>query len=62
MPNPQQNEMEQVRKEIDILQDRLKKNKISQNQFKNGLMHRKNTSKQRAKGGSFSNQKITKYS
>ena len=39
MPNPQQNEMEQVRKEIDILQDRIKKNKISQNQFKNGLMH-----------------------
>ena len=39
MPNPQQNEIEQIRKEIDILQDRLKKNKISQNQFKNGLLH-----------------------
>ena len=39
MPNPQQNEIEQIRKEIDILQERLKKNKISQNQFKNGLMH-----------------------
>ena len=39
MPNPQQNETEHIRKEIDILQERLKKNKISQNQLKNGLMH-----------------------
>ena len=43
MPNPQQsnmqNEIEQINKEINLLQDRLKKNKKSLNQFKNGLMH-----------------------
>ena len=43
MPNLQQsniqNEIEQIKKEIDLLQDRVKKNKKSQNQFKNGLMH-----------------------
>ena len=33
-----QNEIEQIKKEIDLLQDRLKKNKKSQNQFPNGLM------------------------
>ena len=26
MPKPQQNEIEQIKKEIDLLQDRLKKN------------------------------------
>ena len=40
MPNTQQkniqNEIEQIKKEIDLLQDRLKKNKKSQNQFQNG--------------------------
>ena len=43
MPNPQQNniknEIEQIEKEINLLQDRLKKNEKSQNQFQNGLMH-----------------------
>ena len=39
MPNLQQNEIEQIKEEIDLLQDRLKKNEKSQNQFKNGLMH-----------------------
>ena len=39
MPNPQQNKLEHIKKEIDLLQDRLKKNEKSQNQFKNGLMH-----------------------
>ena len=34
-----QNEIEQIKKEIDLLQDRLKKNEKSQNQFENGLMH-----------------------
>ena len=37
MPNLQQNNMqnetEQIKKEIDLLQDRLKKNEISQNKF-----------------------------
>ena len=37
--NLQQNEIEQIKKEIDLLQDRLNKNKKSQNQFKNRLMH-----------------------
>ena len=42
MPNTQQkniqNEIEQIKKEIDLLQDRLKKNEKSLNQFQNGLM------------------------
>ena len=33
-----QNEIEQIKKEIDLLQERLKKNEKSQNQFQNGLM------------------------
>ena len=33
------NEIEQIKKEIGLLQDRLKKNEKSQNQFENGLMH-----------------------
>ena len=41
MPNTQhnniQNEIEQINKEINLLQDRLKKNEKSQNQFQNGL-------------------------
>ena len=36
--NLQQNEIEQIKKEIDLLQDRLKKIEKSQNQFRNGLM------------------------
>ena len=39
MPNKQQNEIEQINKEINLLQDRLKKNEKSQNQFQNGLIH-----------------------
>ena len=39
MPNTQQNnEIEHINKEINLSQDILKKNKISQNQFQNGLM------------------------
>ena len=37
MSNLQQNEIEQINKEINLLQDRLKKNEKSQNQFQNGL-------------------------
>ena len=33
-----QNEIDQINKEINLLQDRLKKNEKSLNQFKNGLM------------------------
>ena len=42
MLNPQQNkiqnEIEQIKKEINLLQDRLKKKEKSLNQFQNGLM------------------------
>ena len=34
-----QNEIEQINKEINLLQDRLKSNEKSLNQFKHGLMH-----------------------
>ena len=33
-----QNENERIKKKIDLLQDRLKKNEKRQNQFQNGLM------------------------
>ena len=35
---PQNNEFEHINKEINLLQDRLKKNEKSLNQFENGLM------------------------
>ena len=39
MPDTQQNnEIEHINKEINLLQDLLKKNEKSQNQFQNGLM------------------------
>ena len=39
MPDTQQNnEIEHINKEINLLQDRLKKNEKSLNQFQNGLM------------------------
>ena len=42
MPNTQQNnihnKIKQINKEINLLQDRLKKNEKSLNQFQNGLM------------------------
>ena len=40
MPNTQQNnEIEHINKEINLLQDRLKKKEKSQNQFQYGLRH-----------------------
>ena len=40
MPNTQQNnEIDHMNKEINLLQDRLKKNEKSLNQFQNGLRH-----------------------
>ena len=43
IPNTQknniQNEIEHISKQINLLQDRLKKNEKSLNQFQNGLMH-----------------------
>ena len=67
MLNPQQNKMqneiEQIKKDINILQDRLKKDEKSLNQFQNGLMRIKKTQvKKKTKAGFFSNQKNTKYS
>ena len=39
MPNTQQNnEIEHINKDINLLQDLLKKNEKNQNQFQNGLM------------------------
>ena len=58
-----QNEIEQIKKEIDLLQDGLKNNEESLNQFQNGLIgHQRNKSKKRTKDWSFSNQRNTKYS
>ena len=38
MPNKQQNnEIEHINKEVNLLEDLLKKNEKSQNQFQNGL-------------------------
>ena len=63
MPKPQQNEIEQIKKEIDLLQDRLKKNEKSQNQFQNGLMRIKNIRvKKRQRQDFFQTKKNTKYS
>ena len=43
MPNIQQNntqnEIDRIYKEINLLQNRLKKNEKSENQFQNGLLH-----------------------
>ena len=39
MSNLQQKEIDQIKKEIDLLQYRLKKNEKNQNQFQNGLLH-----------------------
>ena len=38
MPNVNQNEIEHINKEISLLQDKLKINEKSLNQFQNGLM------------------------
>ena len=60
MPNPQQNKMqnktEQIKEDINLLQDRLNKNKKSLNQFQNGLMQIKRIQVKKARF--FSNQKI----
>ena len=64
MSNLLQNEIDQIKKEIDLLQDRLKKNEKSQNRSisKWVIAHQKNTSKKLTKDGSFSSQKNTKCS
>ena len=57
MPNTQQNniqnEIEHIHKEINLLQDRLKKNEKGLNQFQNGLMHTKRIRVKKDKGRIF---------
>ena len=63
MPNTQQNnEVEHINKEINLLQDRLKKNEKSQNQFQNELMQIGRIQVKKGQRRTFSNQKNTKYS
>ena len=62
MSNLQQNEIEQINKEINLLQDRLKKNEKSQNQFQNELMQIGRIQVKKGQRRTFSNQKNTKYS
>ena len=61
MPNIQQNniqnEIEQINKEINLLQDRLKKNEKSQNQFQNELMQIGRIQVKKGQRRTFSNQK-----
>ena len=60
---PQNNEFEHINKEINLLQDRLKKNEKSLNQFENGLMQIGRIQvKKKTKDKSFSNKKNAKYS
>ena len=63
MSNLQQNEIEQINKEINLLQDRLKKNEKKLESISKWVnAHQKNTSKKRTKDRSFLNQKNTRYS
>ena len=66
MPNIQQsniqNEIEQINKEINLLQDRLKKNEKNQDQLQNGLLHIRRIRVKRGQRTFFLNQKNTKYS
>ena len=55
--NKIQNEIEQIKKEINLLQDRLKKNKKSQNQFQNGLMQIKRIQVKKEQRSDFSQTK-----
>ena len=58
MPNKQQyNEIEHINKEINLLQDLLKKNEKNQNQFQNGLMQIIRIRVKKGQDKSFSNQK-----
>ena len=52
-----QNEIEQIKKEIDLLQDRLKKIEKSQNQFWNGLLEIKRIRVKKGQRSDFSKTK-----
>ena len=57
-----QNEIEKIKKEINLLQNKLKKNKRkNQNQFKNGLIHIRNILVKKDKGQIFIKPKIYIY-
>ena len=61
MPNiNQNNEIEHINKEISLLQDRIKINEKSLNQFQNGLMRIGRIRVKQGKRRFFSNQKNTK--
>ena len=62
MPNLQKNEIEKIKKEINLLQGRLKKNEKIWINFKRVNAHQKNRSIKKTKDGLFPNQKNTKYS
>ena len=62
MSNLQQNEIEQIEKEINLLQDRLKKNQKGQDQFLNGLMRIKKIRVKKTQGKTFFKPKNKKYS
>ena len=66
MPNIQQsniqNEIEQINKEINLLQDRLKKNEKNQDQLQNGLLHIRRIRVKKGQRTFFLSQKNTKYS
>ena len=66
MPNTQQNniqnEIQQIKKEIDLFKTDLGKRKNSESISKWVNAHQKNTTKKRTKDGSFSNQRNGKYS
>ena len=62
MPNKQQNEIEQINKEINLLQDRLKKNEKNQDQLQNGLLHIRRIRVKKGQRTFFLSQKNTKYS
>ena len=66
MPNIQQsniqNEIEQINKEINSLQDRLKKNEKNQDQLQNGLLHIRRIRVKKGQRTFFLSQKNTKYS
>ena len=68
MPNTQQNNniqngIKQIKKKVELLQDRLKKNEKSLNQFQNGLMLiKKIRVKKGQKQDFFQTEKNTKYS
>ena len=60
MPNLQQNnEIEHINKEINLLQDLLKKNEKNQNQFQNGLMEIGRTRVKKRQGTNLSQIKKT---